>query len=476
MRPCNWSITLARLGLAAALLLPARPPAGAQQVQMMSPDQAELIRGLMPTVVNISSFVADTSAGTAANASAPATNQVSAHPKTMQGSGFVIDPGGVILTNYHVIDDAYDIRVRFSDGTRAPGRVFAAAPRVDLALVKVDVQHPLSAVHWADSDKVQVGDPVFAIGNPLGVGLSVTSGIVSALNRNIMDTPYDDFIQTDAAINHGNSGGPLFDARGEVIGVDTAIVSPTTASAGLGFAIPANDARFVADRLLLGTSHRAAYLGAKLEQVTPDMAAALGLSRPMGSIVARVRDGGPAAAAGLRVGDVVLRYDNQAPADNRALMRAIARSTIAQAVSLIVLRAGREQTLQVTLTEWPGTVAAVGAASGEVPGPAFQVPPDLGLILSALNAVSRSHYGLQMEQTGVLVDGVAFGTDAFDRGLQPGDVILRVQDTDVSSPQQVQAAVDAARSQHKEFILTLVLPKEQQSLGPRWVALRIVAP
>jgi serine protease Do len=331
-------------------------------------------------------------------------------------------------------------------------------------------------VHWADSDKVQVGDPVFAIGNPLGIGLSVTSGIVSALNRNIMDTPYDDFIQTDAAINHGNSGGPLFDARAEVIGVDTAIVSPTTASAGLGFAIPANDARFVADRLLHGTSHRAAYLGAKLEQVTPDMAVALGLPRPMESIVARVRDGGPAAAAGLRVGDVLVRYDNQTPGDNRALMRAIARSAIGQAVPITVLRAGREQALQVMPSEWPGTVAAAGATPGQTPAPAVQVPPNLGLSLSALTAAARAHYGLQTEQAGVLVDGVASGTDAFDRDLQPGDVILRVQDTDVGSPQQVQAAVDDARSQHKEFILTLVLPKEQQSLGPRWVALRIVAP
>jgi serine protease Do len=405
-----------------------------------------------------------------------AARQGSAQPKTVQGSGFVIDPGGMILTNYHVVDGAYDIRVRFSDGTRAPGRVFATAPRVDLALVKVDVRHPLMVVRWADSDKVQVGDPVFAIGNPLGIGISVTSGIVSALNRNIMDTPYDDFIQTDAAINHGNSGGPLFDAHGEVIGVDTAIVSPTTASAGLGFAIPANDARFVADRLLRGTSHRAAYVGAKLEQVTPDMAAALRLSRPMGSIIARVRDGSPAAAAGLRVGDVLVRYDNQTPADNRALMRAIARSAIGQAVPVTVLRAGREQTLQVTPGEWPGTVVAAGTPLGQAQAPAVQVPPDLGLSLSALSAASRTHYGLQTEQAGVLVDGVAFGTDAFDRGLQTGDVILRVWDTDVNSPQQVQAAVDDARSQHQEFILTLVLPKEQQSLGPRWLALRIVAP
>jgi len=196
MRHRLWSITLSGmlsgLTLAAGLppLAPLAPaPAAAQQMQMMPPSQADLIRGLLPTVVNITSFVTDTPATAAMNAANVPANLDGAHPKTVQGSGFVIDPSGVILTNSHVIAGAYDVQVMFSDGEHVPARILATSPRIDLALIKVDTRRPLTPVRWADSDKVQVADPVFAIGNPLGVGLSVSSGIVSALNRNLMDTP-----------------------------------------------------------------------------------------------------------------------------------------------------------------------------------------------------------------------------------------------------------------------------------------------
>ncbi len=280
-----------------------------------------------------------------------------------------------------------------------------------------------------------------------------------------MDTPYDDFIQTDAAINHGNSGGPLFNRSGDVIGVDTAIVSPTTGSVGLGFAIPANDAKFIADRLLRDGHVRPAYLGMKIDQVTQDMAVALGMPQPTGSIVAAVHQGGPAAAAGLQGGDVILQYDSQTPSDERALLRAIAKSTIGQAVPATVSRAGHEQTLRVTPIAWPEPETASGTGTASKPG--MLVPSNLGLSLSMLTADLRARNMLLMQQAGVLVDGVAAGTDAFDRGLVPGDVILRVQDSEVGSPQQVQAAVDAARAQHKAFILALVQSKQQQNPGPR---------
>ena len=257
-----------------------------------------------------------------------------------------------------------------------PGRILASTPAIDLALVKVSTKHPLTAVHWANSDKVQVGDPVFAIGNALGIGLSVSSGIVSALNRNIMDTPYDDFIQTDAAINHGNSGGPLFNASGEVIGIDTAIISPTTGSVGLGFAIPANDARRVADRMLRDGNLAPAYIGLKVEQVTQDIATALGMPEPMGSIVSIVRPGHPAAAAGVQVGDVILTYDNQTPSDERALLRDLAKSTVGQTVPITVLRAGKELTLHVTPIAWP--LSETMSATGAAPKPPMLVPASLG--------------------------------------------------------------------------------------------------
>ena len=461
-------------GLLLELLLLGTPrPAVAQQMEMMPPSQTELIRGLLPTVVNLTSFVG-AAAGPSMNAASGTDTPNQDHPKTVKGSGFVIDPSGVILTNYHVIDGAYDVEVMFSDGMRVPGHIMATAQRVDLALVKVEPHKPLTAIRWADSDKVQIGDTVFAIGNPLGIGLSVTSGIVSALNRNLMDSPYDDFIQTDAAINHGNSGGPLFNRAGEVIGVDTAIISPTSGSAGLGFAIPANDAKFVSTRLLRDGELRPAYLGLKIEEVTDEIASALGMQQAMGSIVALVHKDGPAAAAGLQVGDVILTYANQTPRDERALLRDIAKSTIGETVPATILRAGHQQTLQFTPIAWPAMPGTPGSSVQKVARPAMLVPPNLGLSLSMLTGDLRARYALQMQQAGVLVDGIASGTDAFDHGLMPGDVILRVQDQDVATPEQVQAAVDAARAQRKAFILVLVQPKTtQQNPGPRWMALRV---
>jgi len=474
MRPHLGSITLSGLTLGAGLLLLAPQPAAAQQMQVMPASQAELIRGLLPSVVNITSFVADTPTAAMTAASAP-TDQGSDHPKMLQGSGLIIDPSGVILTNEHVIAGAHDIHVTFSDGTRAPVQVLATVPSIDLALVKFEAQKPMPAVRWADSDKVQIGDPVFAVGNPLGIGQSVSSGIVSALNRNIMDTPYDDFIQTDAAINHGNSGGPLFNGSGEVIGIDTAIISPTTGSVGLGFAIPANDARFVATRLLRDGGFVPAYLGFKIEPVTQDIATALDMPQPVGSIIARVHETGPAGTAGLQVGDVILSYDSRSPADDRALLRDIAKSAIGQAVPITVLRAGQEHTIRVTPIAWPDPKTEVETNAGQPSGPGMLVPPNLGLSLRVLTVDLRARYGLHMQQAGVLVDGVAAGTDAFDRGLVPGDVILRAQGTEVGKPEDVQAAIDAARGQHKAFILALVLPKAQQNAEPRWMALRVGA-
>ena len=474
MRHRLWPVMLSGLGLAAGLLLLGPLPAAAQQMQMMPPDQVELIRGLLPSVVNITSYINEPSPSAAMNAGSTSADRGPSRPKTDQGSGFVIDPSGVILTNHHVVDGAYDIHVKLSDGTVVSGRVLATAPRIDLALVKIDTQHPLTVVHWGDSDKVQVADPVFAIGNPLGIGLSVSSGIVSALNRDLMDTPFDDFIQTDAAINHGNSGGPLFNRKGEVIGVDTAIISPTTGSVGLGFAIPSNDAHYVSTRLLREGSIRPAYLGVKVEDVTPDMAVALDMKEPMGSIVANLHEGGPAATAGVQVGDIILRFDNQTPLDERALLREIAEATVGATVPLTFLRGGQEHTVQVKLDAWPTMEGNSGATAGQAHKKVMLVPANLGLSLTALTTDLRAHYGLQMHQAGVLIAGVSAGTDAFERGLVPGDVILRMQDKEVASPQEVQAAVNAARAQHKTFILVLMLPKAQQPTpGPRWMALRV---
>jgi serine protease Do len=455
--------------VAIGLLLAAAAPSTAQQTQIMPDSQATLINNLLPGVVNITVFRSDGAATSAMNAAA----SVPSEPKEILGSGFVIDPSGVIMTNQHVIAGAYDIQVLFSDGVRRSGHVIATSPRIDLALIKVEAKQPLPTVHWGNSDDVRIGEPVFAVGNPLGIGVSVTSGIISGLNRNLLDTPFDDFIQTDAAINHGNSGGPLFNRRGEVIGIDTAIISPTNGSAGLGFAIPSNDAAFCATHLLHDGTVRPGYLGVKIGPVTQDIAAALGMKTPMGSIISELDAKGPAAAAGMHVGDVILRYDNRTPPDERALMRAVARSSVGQPVFVTMLREGHAQTLQITPADWPGTVTKDQNATGPATKAAMLVPNDLGLDLKPLTEDARAQYGLRADQNGVVVAGVVAGTDAFDRFVRPGDVIVRVQDTDVDTAQAVQHVVDTARTQHKPFVLALVLPKVNQVPGPHWMALRV---
>ena len=469
--------------LAATLAL-ASP--GAARAQEMSFSQAQLVRSLLPAVVNITARAeigeppAPAMASASGGASASRTS-AAVQVRVNAGSGFVIDPAGDIATNWHVVVGAYDIVVTFADGTHAKAELVSASPLVDLAVIKVNVGHRLAATHWADSSKVEVGDPVLAIGNPLGVGLSVSGGLVSALNRNIMDTPYDDFIQTDAAINHGNSGGPLFDLKGDVIGVNSALISPTSGNAGLGFAMPANDARFILDRLVHKTLARPGYIGVRLQQVTPEMATALGLAGPVGSIVAEVDPSSPAAQAGLRPGDVVLRYAGDTPGDERALLRAIARTAPGASVPVVVRRRGAETEVTVTVDQWPvmwwETPEGGGATVAH-----WNIPRDLGLMVAPLNDAMRASYQVQPAAvSGVVVTGVLPGTDAAQRGLAPGDVIAQVGDEPVASAADLQHEIDRARDDKRDFALFLVEHRTQamtpaQHPAAKWVALRVAAP
>ena len=428
-------------------------------------------RALLPTVVAITARGESSSAGSAMVASeAPSEG----HLKTVVGSGFIIDPTGMIVTNSHVIDGASEINVAFSDGGVTSATVLSATKVGDIALLKVDVGHPLPVARWGDSDQLQIGDPVVAIGNPLGLGISVSAGIISALNRDIMDSPYDHFIQTDAAINHGNSGGPLFNMRGEVVGIDTALVSPTPASAGLGFAIPSSGAQWVIDRLLKYGWVRPSWVGMVVQQVTPDMAKALGMPRPEGSIVAVTAAGGPAEKAGIHVGDIVLGYGDKVPTDERDLLRMIAQTPEGQTTSLAILRDGKRQEVPVTVAEWPRQLWEKNSGSVTPPAPLHRtLPPDFGLTLSSLTDQVRAQYSLDTGQTGVVVTGVAAGTDAAERGLAPGDVILRVQDAAVNSSADVQAKLDEVRDEKRSFALLLVLPKVKTRPGAKWVPLRV---
>lgn len=438
-----------------------------------NPDQASLIRGLLPTVVNISTAKAEQASATpAVDATAPNADP-SSNVKNYVGSGFIIDPSGLIVTNYHVVENAFAIAVTLSDGTRLSAKTLSASRLADLALLKVEAGHPLPAAHWGDSDKLHVGDLVFAAGNPFGIGLSVSAGIVSGLNRDIQNSPYDDLIQTDATINHGNSGGPLFDMQGSVVGVNSAIISPTPASAGLGFAIPASSAHFVIDRLRTYGWVRPSWIGVKLQQVTHEIAEAMGLAQPKGSIVSWVLADGPASKAGLAIGDVVLGYDDIVPTDDRALLRDLAQTEVGRTVTLTVLRNGKESKVPVTVEEWPRQGWDALDALVPTQRPKISIPPDLGLSLAVYNDDDRVKAGLPAEVKGVLVTNVGADSDPARRGIVNGDIILRVQDEPVATPADVMSRVAAARSSKHEYVLMLVWPKVRTVPGPKWVALRV---
>ena len=479
MHTASGARTAARRFVAAGVIVAAgfAPAARAQEMLF---NQAQLVRGLLPTVVNITARaeVTTTPDPVVASASAKASQSNPGFTvKTSAGSGFIIDPSGEIATNWHVVSGAYEIVVTFADGAHAEARLLNASPLVDLAVIKVNAGHKLAAVRWADSAGVRVGDPVLAIGNPLGIGMSVSGGIVSALNRDIMDTPYDDFIQTDAAINHGNSGGPLFDMKGDVIGVNSAIISPTSGNAGLGFAMPSNDARFIFERLTRKIFARPGFIGAKVQPVTPEIAQATGQGEPLGSIIAAVNAGGPAARAGLRAGDILLRYGDETPADERALLRAIARTSPGTTVTLSVRRQGQDMAVPVTVEEWP-TMWWEDAKPAASASPHWNIPADLGVTVATLTDQMRAAHEVPPEAAGVIVTGVLPGTDAAQRGLAPGDVIEQVGDAMVGSAADMQRSIDAARTEKLGFALVLVMRPHQpvtlaQLPGPKWLTLRL---
>jgi serine protease Do len=408
-------------------------------------------------------------AGGIANAMADPASSI----KYYVGSGFVIDPSGLILTNYHVVEDAFEVSVKFSDGTSLQGTTVHASRVADLAIVKVPTDHPRVAAHWGDSDALQIGDQVFVAGNPFGVGLSVSGGMVSALNRNLQDTPYDDYIQTDAAINHGNSGGPLFDMRGNVVGVNSELISPTQGFVGLGFAIPASTARFVVDQLQTYGWDHPAWVGFKVQLLTQQLANAAGIPMAGGSIVSWVIPGGPAEKAGLEIGDVILGFGNETPSDDRALLRAIARSPVGTTITLTVRHNGVERSLPILTAEWPRSQWEARDAPLPVLQPKITIPPDLGLSLSAIDPAAKSKLGLSDGLDGVLVDGVEANTDAARQGMVVGDIILRVQNKSVATPAAIMAGINEARTLKRNYVQALVLPKVRTVPGPRWLALQV---
>ncbi len=382
------------------------------------------------------------------------------------GSGFIVDPSGIIVTNKHVTDDAVDITVVFNTGERAGGKLIAVAPMVDLAIVKVEVNHPLPRLKWGDSSHLRIGDHVFAIGNPLGLGTSVSSGIVSALNRDIQDTPFDHYLQVDAAINHGNSGGPLVNVQGEVIGVDTALYNPDDKGGfiGIGFAIPANSAKFVVQHLL-DTHYKNSWLGVRLQDLTYELSIALGLKNIKGAIVAAVEEQGPAKAAGLHPSDILLAIDDVRFSDARAFMRAVIEKPVGQPVKLTIWRGAKEQVVTSTIAEWPKSALPTIAPNTIMAATNDRAQND-GLTLAPLTEETRNKYGVDRKVNGALVTAVDKDSEARDLGIVPGDVLTFVQDTAVIGPDDVQSALAKAYDQHLPFVAVLI----QGESGIRWVS------
>ena len=395
------------------------------------------------------------------------------------GSGFVIDPSGVIVTNYHVIENAFEITVTFSDGTALPGSLVGASKVTDLAVLKVVTDHPLPFAHWGDSDRLRIGDQVYAAGNPFGVGLSVSAGIVSALNRDIQNSPFDDLIQTDASINHGNSGGPLFNKAGQVIGVDSTIISPSRGSAGIGFAIPSDSAIIVVDHLVRNGRVRPGWIGVKVQQIKPELAAALGLPRPRGSVVAWVQPNGPAERAGLAIGDIIERFDDSPLDDERALLRTISRAGAGQVVHLVVKRNGEQRKIDVTTQDWPQAMLDQIDAPDMVVRPNLTIPEDLGWSLAGMpSGGMMAHWGKAQfnMQRGVMVARVTKGSEPAMKKIGAGDVILRVGDHPVSTPKDVWDAISSARKAGKPLVPMLIQRKQPEHPGPDWVAVRVLSP
>ncbi len=396
------------------------------------------------------------------------------------GSGFVIDAEkGLVVTNNHVISDADEIKIILHDNTQLDAEVLGRDTETDLALLKVKTTKPLRAVNWGNSDAMRVGDWILAVGNPFGLGGTVTSGIVSARQRNINAGRYDDFIQTDASINRGNSGGPMFNLNGEVIGINTAIFSPTGGSVGIGFAIPSNLAKPVIDQLIKFGKTTRGWIGVKIQDVTPEIAESMGIDSSTGALIASVTPDGPAAKAGIKQGDIITSFNGVDVTQMRHLPRVVADTPVGKEVPIAVLRQGKEMTLTIRTGQLE-TAMENGLLDDEKPvekaektdkGQMTEIP-ELSLHVASLTPELRQRYRLDDAMTGVVVTRVARDADAAEKGLRPGDVLLEINQRTVKLPSDIQTSVQKAAADKKTSVLLLV--NAQNNL--RFVAVKLVKP
>jgi serine protease Do len=377
------------------------------------------------------------------------------------GSGFVIDPSGLVVTNNHVIEGADEIIINFTDGSKLKvTKILGHDAKTDLALLQVEPKKPLKAVTFGDSSKMRVGDWVMAIGNPFGLGGSVTVGIISATKRDINAGPYDDFLQTDAAINRGNSGGPLFNMDGQVIGVNTAIISPSGGSIGIGFAVPSNSAVQVVDQLKQYGETRRGWLGVHVQNVTQEIADSLGMQQPGGALVANVSPDSPAAAAGIQPSDVILKFDGQAIENMRSLPRAVASTAIGKSVPVELLRKGQTVDVNVTVGRLPEDEEAEDGAGAKGGEEEQETKPEreelLGLSIAPLTEELRNQYGIGSAVEGVVITEVKPDSPAAQKDVKPGDVIVEVTQEKVKQPQDVRARLLAVKKSGRRSVLLLL--------------------
>ncbi len=383
-----------------------------------------------------------------------APTQPSPHEQRMAlGSGFIIDPAGYVVTNNHVVANADKVTVIFQDGSKHPAKVLGRDAKTDLALLKISVDHPLPYVSWGDSDATQVGDVVLAVGNPFGLGGTVSSGIISARGRDIHAGPYDDFLQIDASINRGNSGGPTFNLDGQVIGINTAIYSPNGGSVGIGFAIPSSLAKPVIEQLREHGKVERGWLGVQIQNVTPEIAKSLGLSKAEGALVADVAKNSPAAKAGLKQGDVILSFDGHHVAKARDLSIDAGQTPAGHHAAIEISRSGSDQTLDVAMGQAPDNpqLAQNNDAGGDQSGD--DTATALGLRLAPLNDRMRERAGVSKEVQGVVVTGVEDGSRLAQAGIQPGDVIEQVNQEPVTTPEQAEAKLKDAQASKRVLLL-----------------------
>jgi serine protease Do len=373
------------------------------------------------------------------------------------GSGFIVDTSGIVVTNNHVIADADEINVIMNDGTKIKAELVGVDKKTDLAVLKFKPVKPLIAVKFGDSDRLRLGEWVIAIGNPFSLGGTVTAGIVSARNRDISSGPYDNYIQTDAAINRGNSGGPLFNLDGEVVGVNTLIISPTGGSIGIGFAVPSKTVAGVVDQLRQFGELRRGWLGVRIQMVTDEIAESLNIKPARGALIAGVEDKGPAKPAGIEPGDVVVKFDGKDIKEPKDLSRVVADTAVGKEVDVVIIRKGKEETRKVTLGRLEDDKAVPASVkTKEEPAEKPVTQKALGLDLATLSKDLRSRYKIKDSVKGVIITNVDGTSDAAEKRLSAGEVIVEVAQEAVSNAADVKKRVDQLKKDGKKSVLLLV--------------------